>query len=61
MSIVHNIRGMSCTYQPNTVAVEPAAGSEPEAARVAYPIAELVATGVESFKIAISLSEVASL
>jgi hypothetical protein len=58
---MYNLLLMSFTYQPSTVAVEPAAGSEPEAARVAYPIVELVATGVESFRMAISLSEVLSL
>jgi hypothetical protein len=45
---------MRCTYQPNTVAAEPAAGSEPDAATVAYPMVELVATGDASFKMAIS-------
>jgi hypothetical protein len=38
-----------------------AAGSEPEAARVAYLIVELEAMGVRSFKIARSLSRVSAL
>lgn len=46
--------------QPATVEVLPEAGSEPEAARVAYPTVELVGTLVASFQMATSLLRVDS-
>lgn len=44
--------GIGKTYQPATVRVVPAAGSEPEAGSVAYPMVELVGMEVASFMMA---------
>lgn len=46
------------TYQPATVAAEPAEGSEPDAARRPNEIVELAWMGVDSFRMETSLFSV---
>ena len=48
------------SYQPATVAVDPATGSEPAAGRVAYLMVELVGIAVASLKMATSASYLAA-
>lgn len=50
--ILYAPEGDSQTYQPATVRVVPAAGSDPDAGSTAYEIVELVGIEVASFMIA---------
>jgi hypothetical protein len=50
--ILCTLEGGCETYQPATVSVVPAAGSDPDAGSTAYEMVELVGMEVASFKIA---------